>query len=170
MPNEEDNKRQLLKGESNFLGWKKIMMAQLKKKKYVVNGKFSLTTQDDAVDLILCNLTLNIAGDIPDDKGPEVMWNWLESRFGDDNKWDLEREFKDLKMISIEPKEFLARVDNFIARIKAAGGKVSESTEFTVILNGIHQEFYLAYIRAMREEFGSVEITNQIIEKNSEET
>jgi hypothetical protein len=68
---------------------------------------------------------LNIAGDIPDDQGPKAMWDWLESRYEDDSRWDLEREFKDLQMISIEPKEFLVKVDNYIARIKAAGSMKS---------------------------------------------
>ena len=160
---EESTRRQVLKGETNYLGWKKIMKAHLKKKKYLVNDIFTESTSEDAVDLILTNLSLNIAGDIPDDQGPKVMWDWLESRYGDDNRWDLEREFKELKMISIEPKEFLAKVDNFIARIKAAGGTTSNQTIFTVILNGIHQEFYLNYIREMREKFSSSEIKSETI-------
>ncbi|MFN5854603.1 MAG: hypothetical protein ACK456_01675 [Pseudanabaenaceae cyanobacterium] len=97
MSQEEEGKRnlQLLKGETNYLGWKKIMKAHLKKKKYVIENVFVEDKQEEAIDLILTNLSLNIAGDIPDDQGPQAMWDWLESRYGDDNRWDLEREFKD---------------------------------------------------------------------------
>ena len=165
MSQEEEGKRnlQLLKGETNYLGWKKIMKAHLKKKKYVIENVFVEDKQEEAIDLILTNLSLNIAGDIPDDQGPQVMWDWLESRYGDDNRWDLEREFKELKMTSIEPKAFLARVDNYISRIKAAGGTVLDNTIFTVILNGINQEFYLNYIRDMREKYASVEVKPETI-------
>jgi hypothetical protein len=62
--------------------------------------------------------TLTIAGDIPDDKGPQVMRDWLEIRYGKDNRWDLERDLKTLQMVAFEPKPFLASVDNYIARIK----------------------------------------------------
>jgi hypothetical protein len=43
--------------------------------------------------------------------------------------------------------EFVAEYNSrFIARIKAAGGKIPYGTQFETILNGVHQEFYTDYV------------------------
>jgi hypothetical protein len=162
---ETESKRQLLTGEANFLGWKKVMKASLTRKGFYKDANFVAEYNSQSCDFILCHLTLSIAGDIPDDEGPETMWNWLESRFGDDNRWDLEREFQSLKMVSIQPKPFIALNDRFIARIKAAGGKIPYGTQFETLLNGVHQEFYTDYIREMREKYSKQDITSDVMNK-----
>ena len=114
-----EKEKQLLTGETNYLGWRKVIKATLRKKKLMLSdGSFDPTMESDACDVILTSMSLNIARDIPDDEGPQAMWDWLKSRYGDDNKWDLKREFKDVKMVSIDPKAFLALVDRSMSRVE----------------------------------------------------
>jgi len=94
-----DRKVQLLTGQSNYHGWKKVVMALLKQKACYENDAFVEAKNTESVNLIVKYLSLNIAGDIPDDAGPLVMWDWLQNCYGDDNKWDLERDFKGLTMV-----------------------------------------------------------------------
>ena len=157
-------KRQLLTGKSNYLGWSKIMKASLATKKLVVKNEAQAGKSEEAVNLIMQNLSLSIAGDVPDEDGPIVLLDWLKSRYGDINRWDAERDYKDAKMIGIDGAAYLAVLDTALAMVKHSGGKIDPDAQFNTMLNGCHQEFYKDFIQEMRKE-NQGEITKDVVEK-----
>lgn len=123
---------------------------------------FEPSKMTEARNMIFTSVTLNIAGDIPDELDAEEILEWLDERFGDENKWELERDFKSLQMNGIDPKPFIASIDRFLARIKAAEGGVEFSEIFKIMMNGCHQEFYSDLIRQCRTIY-SKDITPHIL-------
>ena len=101
-------KRQLLTGKSNYLGWSKIIKATLTTRKLVIKNIVQTDNADEAVGIIMQHLSLKIAGDVPDEEGPIVLLDWLKSRYGDINRWDAERDYKKAKMIGIDASQYLA--------------------------------------------------------------
>jgi len=63
-------KRQLLTGKSNYLGWSKIIKSTLATRKLVIKNEVQVGKADEAVGTIMQHLSLNIAGDEPDEEGP----------------------------------------------------------------------------------------------------
>ena len=115
-------KRQLLTGKSNYLGWSKIIKATLATRKLIIKNEVQPGKDDEAVGIIMQHLSLNIAGDVPDEEGPIVLLDWLKSRYGDINRWDAERDYKEAKMVGIDAAHYLATLDTALAMVKHSGG------------------------------------------------
>jgi len=161
-------KRQLLTGKSNYLGWSKIIKATLATRKLVIKNEVQVGKADEAVGTIMQHLSLNIAGDVPDEEGPIVLLEWLKSRYGDINRWDAERDYKEAKMIGIDASQYLATLDTALAMVKHSGGKIEPDTQFNTIMNGCQQEFYKDFIQEQRKT-NQGEITNKIVENARKE-
>jgi hypothetical protein len=140
-------KRQLLTGKSNYLGWSKIIKATLTTRKLIIKNEVQPGKDDEAVGIIMQHLSLNIAGDVPDEEGPIVLLDWLKSRYGDINRWDAERDYKEAKMVGIDAAHYLATLDTALAMVKHSGGKIEPDAQFNTILNGCQQEFYKDFIQ-----------------------
>ena len=110
--------RQLLSGKTNYLGWAKVMNANLSIKTLIVKGVLQPGKDEEASNIILTLIALKIAGDLPDDDWLLKMLDWLKSRYGDDNRWDAESDLKNLTMLGIDPSAFLP-----IARTKSGTAK-----------------------------------------------
>ena len=89
---------------------------------------------EEAVNHIMQHFSLSIAGDVSDEDGPIFLLEWLKSRYGDINRWDAERDYKDAKMVGIDAAIYLAKLDTALAMVKHSG--------VSTILNGCQQEFY----------------------------
>jgi hypothetical protein len=124
MTTEEPYKRQVLVGKKNYMGWSKVITATLAFKKLIIKGVLQDGKEDEATNLLLSSMSFEIAGDIPSEEGAIAMLDWLKSRYGDDNRWDAETDFKNVLMKGIDPHTFLAAMDTALARVKTAGGSV----------------------------------------------
>ncbi|KAJ2990705.1 hypothetical protein HDV02_004190 [Globomyces sp. JEL0801] len=141
---EDQPKRQFLTGSTYYLGWSKVVKANLVEKGFYSQNKFVTEHEDDALNWILSMLSLNIAGDSPDDEGPQA-----KNRYGVYNLWDAQQKYRAAKMNSIDPVPFLAKLDRLLAGVKAAGGKIELEVQYTTLLNGLHQEYYSDFIRTV---------------------
>jgi hypothetical protein len=54
---------------------------------------FQETTSPKTSALILKNVSLKIAGMLPDDEGPLVIWKWIKADNGPDDLYQIKREF-----------------------------------------------------------------------------
>ena len=78
-----ESKVEKLNGKTNYLGWSKVMMSELKQRSYWSNKiGFNKNFEEKAAALILKSVSLKIAAMLPDDEGPTVMWDWLKSEYG----------------------------------------------------------------------------------------
>ena len=81
-----ESKVEKLNGKTNYLGWSKVVMSELKQRSYWSNKiGFNKTLEEKAASLILKSVSLKIAAMLPDDEGPTVMWDWLKSEYGMDD-------------------------------------------------------------------------------------
>ena len=74
---EQTEKKQVLTGKSNYMGWSKVMKSTLATKKLIIKNVVQDGKAEEAANLSMTSVSLKIAGDLPDDEGPIVMLNWL---------------------------------------------------------------------------------------------
>ena len=127
-----------LTGKTNYLGWSKVVMAELKQRGYWDREAFSKATSEKASALLLKHVSLKIAGMLPDDEGPLVMWNWLKSEYGPHDLYEIKRTLKNVKMIGIDLDAFWETFHVALANFKAAGGKMDYSDQLDLVLENIH--------------------------------
>jgi hypothetical protein len=73
-------KRQLLTGKGNYLGWSKVMQASLSSKKFIIKGAVQQgKEEEEAATLIILSVSPKIAGDMPNTEEPLAMMEWLKS-------------------------------------------------------------------------------------------
>ena len=95
-----ESKVEKLNGKTNYLGWSKVMMSELKQRNYwVAKTGFNKTFEEKSAALILKSVSLKIAAMLPDDEGPTVMWNWLKSEYGMDDLYQIKKELKNVKTL-----------------------------------------------------------------------
>ena len=88
-----ESKVKKLNGKTNYLGWSKVMMSELKQRNYwVAKTGFNKTFEEKSASLILKSVSLKIAAMLPDDEGPTVMWDWLKSEYGMDDLYQIKRK------------------------------------------------------------------------------
>jgi hypothetical protein len=106
---------------------------------------------------IMSTLTLSIAGGTPNNRDPLKLLNYLKKEYGAGNKYDNEKEFRNMKQIVIKPEGFLTALDLSENKVILSGGTVSEIDKFETLLNGLHQTFYGTWIRDTRIIYDEVE-------------
>ena len=73
------------------------------------------TKSAEASYLIMKSVTLSIAAMLPDDDGPDAMWNWLKAEYGSDDVYQLKRDLRQVKMIGINLEDFWSRYNIALA-------------------------------------------------------
>ncbi len=141
-----------LTGKSNYLGWSKIILSELKQRDYYVKNMFVESTKEKAAGLIMKSVSLKIAAMLPDDEGPLVMWEWLKAEYGLDDLFQLKKNLKDVKMNGINLDEFWEKFNMALALYKSAGGKIAYEDQLDIVLENINSNFYLDVIRKIRLE------------------
>ena len=69
-----ESKVEKLNGKTNYLGWSKVMMSELKQRNYwVAKTGFNKTFEEKAATFILKSISLKIATMFPDDAGLTVI-------------------------------------------------------------------------------------------------
>ena len=114
-----ESKVEKLNGKTNYLGWSKVMMSELKQRSYWSNKiGFNKTFEEKAAALILKSVSLKIAAMLPDDEGPTVMWDWLKSEYGMDDLYQIKKELKNVKMSGIDLDGFWEKFNMALALYK----------------------------------------------------
>ena len=137
--NEESSKLKLT-GKSTFPGCYKIMESHLYARGWI---KATAVWDDNAEKQSLAhtyimgtlsmqiagktsnNRSMQIAGKTPNNRDPNKLLAYLKKVYGAGNKYDAEREFKNLKMIAVKPERFLSGMDETENKVILAGGTVS---------------------------------------------
>jgi len=156
-----DPKQEKLVGATNYLGWSKLLKMELADRKYMNEDGFVSSTSDKACSLIMKNISLNIAAMIPDDEGPEVMWDWLKSQYGADDTFLLKKNLKNVKMENLNLDNFWNNYNMALAVYKSAGGKISYEDQLEILLENIDVEFFLDVIRKIRLDTKGMEIDSK---------
>ena len=130
-------------------------------RKYINEDGFIPATADKASSLIMRSISLQIAAMIPDDEGPEVMWDWLKSQYGADDTFLLKKKLKSVKMNNLNLEEFWENYNMALAVFKSAGGKISYEDQLDILLENIDVEFFLDVIRKIRLETKELEISSK---------
>ena len=160
----EQRKQPPLNGKKAYPGWVKVIKAQMTKDKLFKDGKVVVGKEEEASSHILSSVSYEIAEILPE--GTDRMLQFLQRRFGDENKFDLIREYKDFTMQGIDPVPFLAGLDKLYARVVGAGGTIDADQAWTTMLSNCNQVFYEAYIRSQRLKHTGV-ITEDIVDQAS---
>ena len=105
---------------------------ELADRKYMDEDGFVSATAQKACSLIMKNISLKIAAMIPDDEGPEVMWDWLKSQYGADDTFLLKKNLKNIKMNNLDLDEFWGKYNMALAVYKSAGGKISYEDQLDI--------------------------------------
>ena len=156
-----DPKQEKLVGSGNYLGWYKLLKMELADRKYINEDGFIPATADKASSLIMRSISLQIAAMIPDDEGPEVMWDWLKSQYGADDTFLLKKKLKSVKMNNLNLEEFWENYNMALAVFKSSGGKISYEDQLDILLENIDVEFFLDVIRKIRLETKELEISSK---------
>ena len=151
-----------LNGKSNYLGWSKVIMSEFKQRNYWLKSGFTKSTEEKSAALILKSVSLKIAAMLPDDEGPEVMWEWLKSEYGSDDLYQIKKDLKSVKMVGIDLDSFWENFNMALALYKSAGGKINYEDQLDIILENINSEFYLDVIRKIRLEIKNAEVDAKI--------
>jgi hypothetical protein len=168
----EESSKLKLTGKSTFPGWYKIMESHLYAKAWIKTTDIwddNAEKQSQAYSFIMGTLSINIAGKTPNNRDPKKLLSYLKKEFGAGNKYDAEKEFKNLKMTAVKPEGFLSALDETENKVILAGGTVSQVDKFETLLNGLHQIFYGSWIRDTRIAYDSVAKTEDLYEKLREE-
>ena len=156
-----DPKQEKLVGATNYLGWSKLLKMELADRKYMNEDGFFSSTSEKACSLIMKNISLNIAAMIPDDEGPEVMWDWLKSQYGADDTFLLKKNLKKVQMENLDLDDFWNKYNMALAVYKSAGGKISYEDQLEILLENIDVEFFLDVIRKIRLDTKGMEIDSK---------
>ena len=156
-----DPKQEKLVGATNYLGWSKLLKMELADRKYMNEDGFVSSTSEKACSLIMKNISLNIAAMIPDDEGPEVMWDWLKSQYGADDTFLLKKNLKNVQMENLDLDDFWNKYNMALAVYKSAGGKISYEDQLEILLENIDVEFFLDVIRKIRLDRKGMEIDSK---------
>ena len=156
-------RKQLLTGKENYLGWKKVTTASLSSKGFIKNNVVVAGKEEDALNYIYQHLSLKIAGDLPTATAVATL-DWLKSRYGDINRWDAEIDYKNTAMDGIDAAIFLAALDSALALVIHADGKIDYDVQLDTMLKGCHQEFYQDFIRQMRKEYKDSVTTQETLD------
>jgi len=156
-----DPKQEKLTGAENYLGWSKLLKMELADRKYMDEDGFNSSTADKASSLIMRSISLKIVAMIPDDEGPGVMWDWLQSEYGADDIFLLKKNLKNIKMKNLDLDEFWGNYNMALAVYKSAGGKISYEDQLDILLENIDVEFFLDVIRKIRLETKGLEINSK---------
>ena len=104
-----ESKVEKLNGKTNYLGWSKVMMSELKQRSYWSNKiGFNKTFEEKAV-------SLKIAAMLPDDEGPTVMWDQLKSEYGMNDLYQIKKELKNVRMSGIDLDGFWEKFNMALA-------------------------------------------------------
>jgi len=144
-------------GKTNYLGWSKVIIAELKQKGYIKNESFDDSQKDKAVALILRSVSLKIAGMLPDNEGPDAMLQWLKVEYGSDDVQQIKRNLKNIKMHGIDLDTFWENFNMELANFREAGGSIDYSDQLDLVLENINAEFYLDTIRKIRFDLKSLD-------------
>ena len=133
--------------------------------------KFGKKTPKSYLKLIptLGTLSINIAAKTLNNRDPKKLPAYLKKEYGAGNKYNAEKEFKNLKMTAVKPLGFLSALDETKNKVNLAAGTVSQVDKFETLLNGIHQVFYGSWVRDTRITYNEVKKFEELYEKLREE-
>jgi hypothetical protein len=144
---------QQLTGKGNYLGWSRVTLAILEAKGHYLDNEFVKGSEQAIIVYLLTSVTLEIAGKMPTNS-PAECWAWLKQGYGNTNASEIKSKLKRAQMIGIDINGFLDSIDSQLAALNAAGGSLSEEDLFEIILDGVHDVFYLELIRSVRRQEG----------------
>ena len=134
----EEQKMEKLTGSENYLGWSKVIIQKLYAKNLVQKNSIA----PEAMVIIMSNISLKIAANVPDEEGPNAVWNYLKLEYGNQDYHAILRELKTIKMTGIDLDSYFDKLNTSMSQYKAAGGKINFEDIIDTIVSNIH-EFYV---------------------------
>jgi hypothetical protein len=113
-----------LNGKTNYLGWQRVMTAELFEKKYSdKKGKISEEKEDLAYCLVMKSLSLSVAQVVRGDTGTKLM-DWLKKEYGSNDAIQAKKNLRAVKMSAINLQDFWERFNLALTSFEAAGGNM----------------------------------------------
>jgi len=146
---DENNSRQ-----TNYVGWAIKTETFLRKKKCldikdrVISGKKS-----DALDYLISCISDELLEIIPKSKRTTftTLWEYLPTKCRIGNRWDLEKEFGNLKIDGVDILRFCEQIDLHIAKTERSGGVISHQNHFDLLMKNANPIFYKDTIKDFRK-------------------
>jgi hypothetical protein len=151
-----EEKRVKLNGKTNYLGWQRVMTAELFEKTYSdKKGKIAEGKEDLAYCLVMKSLSLSVAQVVRGDTGTKLL-DWLKKEYGSNDAIQAKKNLKSVKMRGIDLQDFWEQLNLALTSFEAAGGNMDMVDVMEIALDNIHEEFYLEVIRKHRLVLGAL--------------
>jgi hypothetical protein len=136
-----------LSGKTNYLGWQRVMTAKMFEKGYASKkGVIVKDKEDEAYCLIMESLSLTVAQVCVGDTATKLL-AWIKREYGPNDKYQAKQDLKNVKMKGIDLEDFWLKFNLAYASFVSAEGNMDYCDIIELIMENIHQTFFLDIIR-----------------------
>jgi hypothetical protein len=144
-----------LTGSKDWVGWSKLILLTASNFGLLTpkTNKFSESAEHrpKALQLLLMTISFELVATVPDQSGPNAVYNYLKEEYGSPDVHSLRKTLKNVRMTGVEIQPFLQNFHAALSDLRSAGVSISIEDQIDVILDNINADFYLEAIRRIRQ-------------------